>query len=237
MPCIEIKSKKYQTRKGPPYHANDCKGVTKKGNDGKEYISTFISKQKTYRWVPKSSRIGATKKKKGVKTYIMIDNGGEPFVADVSSRSVDIYKQKLVDGSWTRDKKVVDTPYSRVFIGDNLLRAKGVSPKGKYPGNSILIKSGKGKYIYSGSEIYAFETIDKEDIKEYYSPVGNSEVAYPYAVGEKHTYFMLDKEALPNEALDLKSDAYPQFYKLQFSDKPVKTKKIKTKMIQKRLIS
>lgn len=38
-------------------------------------------------------------------------------------------------------------------------------------------------------------------------------------------YFMLDKEALPNEALDLKSDAYPQFYKLQFSGKPIKTKK------------
>jgi hypothetical protein len=236
MSCVEVKTRKYQIRTGPPYHANDCKGVSKKGNDGKEYTSTFIPKQKTYRWVLKRS-IGATKKKKGARTHTMLDNGGEPFVADISPSRVEVFKQKLVDGSWVREKKIVDTSYKRVFVGDNLLGATGVSPKGKYPGNSILIKTGDGKYIYAGEQVYAFETIGKEDIKEYYSPVGNSEVAYPYAVGEKHTYFMLDKEALSNEALDLKRDAYPQFYKLQFSGKPYDSKKIKAKMIHKRLIS
>lgn len=233
MPCVEVKTRKYQTRKGPPYHANDCKGVSKKGNDGKEYVSTFIPKQKSYRWVLKS---GVTKKKKGVKTYTMIDNSAEPFVADVSSSRVEIYKQKLADGSWVRDKKVADTPYARVFIGDNLLRAAGVSPKGKYPGNSVLVKVGEGKYLYAGDKVYTFQTIGGEDIKEYYSPVGNSEVPYPYAVGEKHTYFMLDMEALGNDMLDLKKDGYPQFYALKFGGKPVSSKKFKVKVIHKRMV-
>ena len=30
MACVEVKTKKYQTRKGPPYHAKDCKGLVKK---------------------------------------------------------------------------------------------------------------------------------------------------------------------------------------------------------------
>ena len=116
------------------------------------------------------------------------------------------------------------------------MKATGVSPKGKYPGNSILIKSGEGKYIYSGDQVYRFETIGGEDIKEYYSPVGNSEVAYPYAVGEKHTYFMLDNEALGNDILDLKKDGYPQFHALTFGGKPVDRKKFKVKVIHKRVV-
>ena len=75
MACIEIKTKKYQTRKGPPYHAKDCKGLVKKGNDGKEYISA-ADKKGIYKWIIKGARV--TQKKKGVKTYKMIDNGGEP---------------------------------------------------------------------------------------------------------------------------------------------------------------
>jgi hypothetical protein len=237
MPCIAIKSKKYQTRKGPPYHANDCKGQTKKGNDGKEYVSVLIAKQKTYRWVPKKGTVTSTRKKKGVKTYKMLDNGGEPFVADVSPTRVEIFKCDAEAATGDRTKKVVDVGYKQIFIGDNLLKVKEYVAKGKYPGNSILIKVGAGKYIYAGEQIYEFNTIDSEDIRAYYSPVGNSAVPYPYAVGEKHTYFMLDKVALPNELLDLKRDGYAQFYRFEFEGPSVKkdTKKFKIKMIHKRV--
>lgn len=245
MACTEIKTKKYQTRKGPPYHAKDCKGLTKKGNDGKDYISA-VDKKGIYKWVPKDKGPRTTKKK-GVKTYTMLDNGSDPFVADVSSSKVEIYRQTFKDEggveSYIRDKKVVDTPYKKIFIGDNDLRLKGgEAPKGMYPGNSILICVGPGKYIYSGHEIYSLETKDGEEIKAYYSPVGNSAVPYPYAVGEKYTYFMLDKETVPNELLDLKKDAYGQFYGHTIKDEELKKKiessknKFKTKMIHKRHI-
>ncbi len=249
MTCTEIKTKKYQTRKGPPYHAKDCKGLVKKGNNGKDYISAADSRG-IYKWIPKERGPRVTLKKKGVKTYTMLDNGSDPFVADITPSHIEIYRQKFKeDGgveSYERDKKVVDTSYKKLFVGDNdlpsLKKEKAVAPKGMYPGNSILICVGKGKYIYSGHEIYSFETKDGEEIKEYYSPVGNSHVPYPYAVGENYTYFMLDKETVPNELLNLKEDAYPQFYgftiKNEESKKKIESskKKFKTKLIHKRNI-
>lgn len=246
MACKEVKTKKYQTRKGPPYHAKDCKGLTKKGNDGKEYISA-VDRTGTYKWVPKERGARVTLKKKGVKTYTIIDNGSEPFVADVSKSRVEVYRQTFKeDGGveeYVRDKKIVDTPYKKIFIGDNDLKLKdGPAPRGMYPGNSILICIGTGKYIYVGDQIYSLETKDGEDIKEYYSYVGNSAVPYPYAVGENYTYFMLDREMVPNDLLDLKKDAYSQFYGYTVKDEDLKKKiesskkKFKTKQIHKRHI-
>ncbi len=249
MACREIKTKKYQTRKGPPYHAKDCKGETKKGNDGKEYVSA-VDKRGTYKWIPKESGARVTLKKKGVKTYNILDNGSKPFVVDVSPTHVEVYRQIYKeDGGveeYIRDKKVVDTPYKKIFIGDNDLRLtmkeSGAAPKGMYPGNSILICVRPGKYIYVGHEIYSLDTKDGEEIKTYYSPVGNSAVPYPYAIGENYTYFMLDSETVPNELLDLKKDAYGQFYGWTIKDEDLKKKiesskkKFKTKQIHKRHI-
>lgn len=241
MACIEIKTKKYQTRKGPPYHAKDCKGLIKKGNDKKDYISV-PDKKGIYKWIIKENNNKT--KRKGIKSYKMLDNGSEPFVVDVSPSQIEIYRQTYQENSdsYIRDKKVFDTAYKKIFIGDNLLKDKDVAPKGRYPGNSILIQTAPGKYIYSGHEIYSFETKDGEEIKEYYSPVGNSHVPYPYAVGENYTYFMLDKETVPNELLDLKKDAYGQFYGHTIKDNEMQKKieeskkKFKTKMIHKRHI-
>jgi hypothetical protein len=249
MPCIEIKTKKYTTRKGPPYHAKDCKGLIKKGNDKKDYIS-IINRRGIYKWVFKEKKSLVTQKKRGMKTYTMLDNGASPFVADVSSSHIEIYRQTFNDngdlGTYIHDKKIVDTPYKKIFIGDNDLRLtmkeSGMSPKGMYPGNSILICLGPGKYIYAGDQIYSFETHNSEDIKAYYSPVGNSIVPYPYAVGENYTYFMLDKTSIPNELLDLEKDAYAQFYGHTIKNKDLKKKiesskkKFKTKQIHKRHI-
>jgi hypothetical protein len=221
----------------------------KKGNDGKDYVSAVDSRG-VYKWVPKERGAAArsTLKKKGVKTYTMLNNGSEPFTADVSPSRMEIYRQVYKEDSGVeapvRDKKVVDTPYKKIFIGDNDMRLSmkesGAAPKGMYPGNSILICTGPGKYIFVGHEIFSLETVGGEEIKTYYSPVGNSAVPYPYAVGEHYTYFMLDKEILPNELLDLKKDAYPQYYGHTIKDDALKKKiekakkKFKTKQIHKR---
>ena len=240
--CKQLKTKKYQTRKGPPYHAKDCKGMTKKGNDKKPYISAPDSKG-VYKWVPKpkgSRALKTNKRKKGMKTYMILDNGSDTFSADVSSSHVDIYR---LDNLGVRNKKIVDTSYTKIFIGDNDLKiGNGPAPKGMYPGNSILIQTGTGHYIYAGHEIYSFDTVNGEEIQKYYSPVGNSAVPYPYAVGEKHTYFMLDKQTVPNELLDLSKDAYSQFYGFILKDEDLKAKidsakkRFATKLIHKRNI-
>lgn len=149
------------------------------------------------------------------KTYQLVVDGGYPYIAIVSPTHIEIYNQIWQeDNTYTRGKRVIHTPYQKLFIGDNDLHIEyGMAPKGMYRGNSLLIQLGTGKYIYAGgAAIYTFQTRNGEEIKKYYSPVGNSAVAYPYAVGENYTYFMLDKQTLPNHILDLKDDGYPQFY-------------------------
>ena len=48
--CKKMKTKKYVTRNSPSYPANKCLGETKKGNDGKMYISKS-NVNNVYRWV------------------------------------------------------------------------------------------------------------------------------------------------------------------------------------------
>jgi hypothetical protein len=242
--CVPVNTKKYQTRKSPPYHAKDCKGMSKKGNDGKRYVSAPDARG-VYKWVVKSKGSRTTRKKtqkkqkkQKMKTYAILDNGSDSFLAYVSPSHVEIV---CLEENGSRGKTAVDTTYEAIFIGDNDLRiGQGVAPKGMYPGNSLLIMVRPGKYIFAGQEIYSFSTVDGEAITAYYSPVGNSAVPYPYAVGESHTYFMLDKERVPNELLDLTKDAYGQFYGHTIKDETWKkaiqdaTKKFTTKLIQKR---
>lgn len=57
--CQKNSTKRYTTRKSPPYPANTCKNMKKKGNDGKFYISKATGG--TYRWV---SFAGHSKTKK-----------------------------------------------------------------------------------------------------------------------------------------------------------------------------
>jgi hypothetical protein len=240
MTCIKIKTKKYQTRNAPAYHAKDCKGKTKKGNNGKLYIS-LPDKNGVYKWVLKiksGSKPKFPKKVKGTKTYTIIDNGDKPFVADVTSSQVMVYKQKKVQDEWVRGPQILDITYEKVFIGDNDLGLNG-SPKGKYPGNSLLIKElgPSNTYIHVGKEIYSFQSRDGEEITKYYSPVGNSVSPYPYAIGENYTYFMLYKQTLPNELLNLKKDGYCQFTGLCVNDKKLKAmiESSKTKFRTKKL--
>ena len=62
--CIEQKTKKYRSRGSPPYSAMDCKGSSKKGNDGATYVSK-PDKRGIYRWVKDVGR--GTPKHKTIK--------------------------------------------------------------------------------------------------------------------------------------------------------------------------
>jgi len=167
-----------------------------------------------------SSSSSIISKIKGAKEYEIHDNGGRPFcVLDYpSKKKVEVYLNDWVgDGSYVRGKKVFETSYKTIFIGDNDLPGYQADlPKGAAKGNSILVYVSDSKYIHIGIEIYSFETRDKEKILHYYSPVGNSDVPYPYAIGENYTYFLLDYTTVPNYILDLTKDAYTQYYGYSF---------------------
>lgn len=276
MPCIEVKTKKYQSRSAPPYHAKDCKGEIKLGNNGKKWKS-IPNKKLIYIWVPisnnksnKSSTNPKTRKMSNSisgKTYYIHDNGGQPFkvICNKDKKIIYIYKDTRDFSKFSEfgndipdepvyDKLLMEIKYEKIFTGDPLPSIFTESKSGYSfePGNSILVCISVGKYIYIGSEIYSFQTgkgIDDEIIK-YYSPIGNNDVPYPFAVSRNKTYLMIEDVILDNQELDNAgkdcekkynneyfNDPYYIYYEFCNTTNNLKktSKKIKKKILQQRL--
>ena len=95
-------------------------------------------------------------------------------------------------------------------------RGTGVDPRLNMPGNSVLIELTENKYMFVGWCIYTFETDDQ--IIDFVTPVGNNDVPYPIAYGEKNVYFMLDKSFVKKSKMATPMDAencymlYVEFY-------------------------
>ena len=127
----------------------------------------------------------------------------------------------------------------KIFIGKSPLNevTKSHDSFGKeFDGNSILLRLDEKKYVSVSMEIYEFTIND--DIITYYSPVGNSDVPYPFAIGKKNVYFIMDKVYVSRKNYDAcvpknNTFAYNYFYghegKCNF-----KKKNLNFKIIQKR---
>ena len=201
MPCKELKTKKYQTRKSPAFPAQACKGLTKKGKNG-TYISK-ADKRGIYKWIRANA---LTQKRKG-KVYDVLDNGARPYRVYVDGSTVSIYIGKRNnDYTYDYDKLVRTIKAKQVHVGG----------KKSQLGNSILIHVSGNKYLYIGHEIYKFQMEDEVDT--YFSIVGNSDVPYPVLLGTENAYFMLDRCYVPRSEFDPKmtkaewEDAYQRYY-------------------------
>ena len=180
MSCTEIKA--YQTRKSPAYHAKDCKDQVKDGKDGT--YQSKPDKNGTYKWIK------TRKQKKGAKTYKIHDNGGTPFVVEDDGKAVTVFKTVYANGeyeTYTIGKQVRTQPYKKLFVGDNDLHLPDYEKKGSAKGNTLLLQISATKYMYIGNKIYTFELMKGDTVKAYYSPVGNSDVPYPWIVGLTYT--------------------------------------------------
>jgi hypothetical protein len=58
---------RYAMRNSPPYSANSCQNMKKKGNDGKMYVSV-ADKNGVYRWVSESKALSDGRSDNGNKT-------------------------------------------------------------------------------------------------------------------------------------------------------------------------
>jgi hypothetical protein len=146
--------------------------------------------------------------------YSIYDNGDEPFDVSDDGQQVIVYKQEFVTetADFGRSEMLLEIPYTKIFIGDNYLCLPRFLAKGDAKGNSILLHTSDTHYTFIGYKIFTFEVEEGDEIVSYYSPVGNSSVPYPYAVGKKNTYLMLEEVYVPNDVLDLSLDAYSQYY-------------------------
>jgi len=171
-------------------------------------------------------------------TYYTHDNGGRPFLMyileaqepreDRETQKVRIYKipketHYFVEDDISHDyyvELVAEYDAVNIFIGHSPLNditkfSGGHGPR--FDGNTNLLDLGDGKYVYVGEEIYEFTTDDR--IIRYYSPVGNNDVPYSFAVGEKYVYFMADNAYISREIYDEKvplseteTDGYLYYY-------------------------
>jgi hypothetical protein len=227
MPCTEVLSKKYQTRKSPPFHAGDCKGATKKGKDG-DYVSKPDARG-IYKWVKDAGLLNRRKTRKapkGTKTYDIHDNGNRPFRVEVSGKTVSIYKGVLPEGENDYDKmvytKLVKTlTVNAVHIGESTCDSAAYIQDacGKWAtGNTILLHVSGNKYIFVGPEIYEFTMED--EFEAFYSQIGHNDVPYPIVLGSKYVYLMMDGDHkyIPRELFTAKmnktewADAYSYYY-------------------------
>jgi len=196
--CTKQTTKKYKTRGSPPYSAADCPDKTQKGNDGTKYVSR-PDKRGVYRWV-QDKPVGLPKKR-----YVVHYNGNQPFVVydDKDKHKATIYPQTFdeekntFDTVWTRSQVV---PYKKLFAGER--------------GTTVLLElTPQGQYMFVGGHVKTFTTPDKDVIRRFLSPVGNSDVPYPTAIGDKYVYFLLDDKYVAKEVMPtLQDDLYDQFY-------------------------
>ena len=255
MVCEEVKDKKYQTRKSPTsrrdgvdaqrklsvpaFHAGDCKGVIKQGKDG-FYISSPDTRG-TYKWVPanqegKAKHLAKTQKVKGAKTYMIHHNYSVPFIVDVSAGKVTVFKATFKDNKVFEKAAVIkEIAYKQIWIGDNMLGGKYYAKKGQYKGNSILMETAAGKYVFIGHIMMEFSLQPGDTVVQYNSPVGNNDVPYPSIMGKNFVYFMWEAGRngpgyTPAAPFDRKKDATDQM----LMDRHVVVKPLKHKILSRK---
>lgn len=91
------------------------------------------------------------------------------------------------------EKLVINYPFpAKVFIGESLpYSSHPECETGPYwDGNSVIIQPQEGvlKYIMVGDVVFSFET--KTPIRDFYSPVLNNVVHYPYAITDDEVYLL-----------------------------------------------
>ena len=150
------------------------------------------------------------------RTVRVVDNGGIPFLVHLSSagrgaRQGHATISALVPGSGSASAsgpasyaELGTVAYTRARIG--LCPTERGSPRAWWHGgNSVLLHTSdhadgtQGPLVYIGSSIKSF--VPNDTIVAFVSPMGNSAVPYPYAIGRTHTYLLEEDVCIDNATL------------------------------------
>lgn len=130
-------------------------------------------------------------KNKSETEYHIHDNGGRPYTVISASDGIRIiYNYDNANNDY--GKVILKFPASaKIMPGKDIIYPQ-------YDGNTVLIwlnpsaRSAPYNYVYVQRDISKFSTQDP--IIGYYSLVGHSNVPYPFAVGTKNVYLMLENK-------------------------------------------
>jgi len=161
----------------------------------------------------------------------VVDNGSVPFVVELSSlvgKGVARILRKIkpqghIDNrnvrhlkTWTEEWRKV--PYQLARIGIDPREKSGGLWQAcfgdKWPGTSVLLAldTEQTRFLVVGSDIYEFSVEKNDKIVDFVSIMGNSGVAYPYAVGKLNTYLTVERTWLPNHMVAEGQDPYYVMY-------------------------
>jgi hypothetical protein len=210
-----------EKRPSPSESATKFKiGKIATGNDGNKWI-VVANKNGVKRWKKK------TAPKILGKVYLIHDNGGRPFKVIVTPIQCIVYGGKYDKELKESYDEIVLTlkKYKKIFIGQD--------PKiSSFKGNSILVQMTEEKYVFIGMEIYEFTVPKNDPILYYRSPVGNSDVPYPYAIAAEKTYLMIENAVIKTN--DFSGDPYVCYYGFHKKGKKCIGTKLKKKILVKR---
>lgn len=150
-------------------------------------------------------------KKLNSNTYFTHDNGGRPYKVNISDNIVTVYDNY-------KNNLLFEILVDKIFIGKSIFNSMTEFSGGfgkKFDGNSILLEIGDRKYKFIGNNIFSFDSLFP--IKEFYSPVGNNDVPYPYAIDDENNIYLLIEDVIlikPNlDIIKDKNDPYSYYYK------------------------
>ena len=149
------------------------------------------------------------------RTVSVVDNGGVPFRVHLSKvpqkgPRKDTHEgtatiSVLVPGSGSGPESYAEwgtVEYTRAWIG--LCPTERGGPRSWWHGgNSVLLRTrerGRG-LVYIGTSIKTFVPQPRDTIVAFVSPMGNSAVPYPYAIGITHTYLLEENVCIDNATL------------------------------------
>jgi hypothetical protein len=200
---------------------NTTKCVYKKNDYGTVNVSQFI-KCIENDTIKKQLDVGTKPK----NIYEINDNASFPFVVFDYGGRVDIYNNHFNEASnkGELNNKLLSVKYEQIFLGDNELNDPYWRFKrGVAKGNTLLLQTGKGKYMFIGKGILSFSTKNGDIIRKFYSPIGGNYDSFPYAIGDKYVYLLNDKKYAPIEEFDITKDVCKQYYCYDVECKKYKT--------------
>jgi hypothetical protein len=195
--CKNHPKRKYKGDEPSPKGLGWCahgekKGTIRKGLDNNKWVVKKVNSG-SLRWVKYACDNKSIKTPKSsvvkFKKYYTHFNGTRPYLVEVNKKVVRIYEQSnnYKDYTFKKEYKVL-----KVYIGKTQLTEFSTENQKVFDGNTILLKIRKSKYVYISYDIEEFST-PNDDIISYYSPVGNSDVPYPFAFSKTNTYIFNDE--------------------------------------------
>ena len=230
--CKNDPTKSYKGNEPSPKGLGLCahaekEGVIKKGKDKNNWIvKKTINGSK--RWIKYNEK--KINNHKGYKKYFTHRNYSRPYLVFVGKNDAYVYVQSINDKYINEDDLFENEEYytkligyfkfENIFIGKTILNemTKFSGGHGKWAdGNSILIHISSDKYIFIGSDIYSFKSFSK--IKKFYSPIGNNDVPYPYAIDDNNNnYLLIEKMVVENfSSKKLKKYYYDDPYTIYYN--------------------